>query len=77
VRRPLRDEPVGDATLIEYLDRARVQTAGARTGDGLAFRRSTTRPSTSWPASISPVGPPPAITAACSVRVTPLIRARA
>ena len=27
---PLRQEPIGDATLIKHLDRARVQTAGAR-----------------------------------------------
>ncbi len=28
--RPRRDESFGDATLIEHLDRARVETAGAR-----------------------------------------------
>ena len=32
----LREEPIGDATLIEHLDRARVQTAGARAGKFLA-----------------------------------------
>ena len=33
---PLREEPIGDATLIEHLDRARVQTARARAGELLA-----------------------------------------
>ena len=37
VRRPLRDEPIGDSTLIEDLDGARVQTAGARAVEGLAL----------------------------------------
>jgi hypothetical protein len=37
VRRSLRDEPIGDSTLIEDLDGARVQTAGARAGEGLAL----------------------------------------
>jgi hypothetical protein len=32
----LREEPIGDATLIEYLDRARVQTARTRAGEFLA-----------------------------------------
>jgi hypothetical protein len=32
---PLREEPIGDAALIEHLDRARVQTAGARAGQVL------------------------------------------
>ena len=35
-RRPLREEPVGDAALIEDLDGARVQTAGARAVELLA-----------------------------------------
>ena len=33
---PLREEPVGDPTLIEHLDGARVQTAGARADELLA-----------------------------------------
>jgi len=35
-RLPLREEPIGDAALIEHLDRARVQTAGARAVELLA-----------------------------------------
>ena len=68
---PLREEPIGDAALIEDLDGARVQTACARAGRSWLGRRSTMATSTpasaSSPASISPVGPPPAITTACSV----------
>jgi hypothetical protein len=37
VRRPLRDESIRDSTLIENLDGARVQTAGARAGESLAL----------------------------------------
>ena len=33
---PLREEPVGDSTLIKNFDGARVQTAGARAGEVLA-----------------------------------------
>ena len=70
----LRDEPIGDSTLIENLDGAREQTACARTGQILVGRRSTIATSTpanaSSPASISPVGPPPAITTVCSVIAT-------
>ena len=66
---PLREEPVGDAALIENLDacvragrRARVPTRS------WLARRSTMATSTpanaSSAASISPVGPPPAITTA-------------
>ena len=35
-RLPLREEPIGDAALIEHLDGARVQTAGARAVELLA-----------------------------------------
>ena len=35
-RLSFREEPVGDAPLIEHLDGARVQTAGARAGKFLA-----------------------------------------
>ena len=35
---PLREETIGDASLIEHLDRARVQAARARAGDVLARR---------------------------------------
>jgi len=31
----LREEPIGDSTLIEHLDRARMQTAGTRAGEVL------------------------------------------
>ena len=67
---PLREEALRDAPLIEHLDRARMQPARARAGELLRARRSTmatsTRASASSAASISPVGPPPAITTACS-----------
>jgi hypothetical protein len=33
----LRDESIGDSTLIEDLEGARVQTAGARAGERLAL----------------------------------------
>ena len=71
----LREEPIGDSALIENLDGARVQTARARAGRSWLARRSTIATSTpanaNSPASISPVGPPPAITTACSVIATP------
>ena len=35
-RLSLREEPIGDAALVEDLDGARVQTAGARAGEILA-----------------------------------------
>ena len=69
----LREEPIGDAALVEHLDGARVQTAGARAGEVLVARRSTIATSTpasaSSPASIMPVGPPPAITTECILRL--------
>jgi hypothetical protein len=56
-RFPLREEPISDATLIEHLDRARVQTARTRAGELLAGGRSTTATSTparaNSPANIS------------------------
>jgi len=59
------EEPVGDSTLIEDLDGARVKTAGARADEVLAGGRSTMATSTpanvNSPANIGPVGPPPAI----------------
>ena len=69
----LRDEPIGDAALVELFDRAWKQTACARAreflvdaplddGDVDARQRQLA-------ASINPVGPPPAITTACSVIV--------
>ena len=69
---PRREEPFRDATLIEHLDGAGVQTAGSRSVDDPdSVRRSTMTTSipanASSPANISPVGPPPAITTACSV----------
>ena len=37
-RLALREEPIGDAALVEHLDRARVQAAGARAGEVLVWR---------------------------------------
>src|SRR5262249_51448930 len=66
---PLRQEPIGDAALVEHLDGGCVQTARAPGRSWLA-RRSTMATSTpanaSSPASISPVGPAPATTTAWS-----------
>jgi hypothetical protein len=67
----LREEPVGDPALIEDLDGARVQTARARAGELLAGAplddRDVDPRQRQLTASISPVGPPPAITTACTV----------
>ena len=62
--RPSREEALGDAALVEDLDRARVEAAGPRARPAPASgRRSTTTTSTparaSSPASIRPVGPAP------------------
>jgi hypothetical protein len=71
---PLREEPFGDAALVEHLDRACVQTTRARAGRSWLARRSTMATSTfanaNSAASIIPVGPPPAIITACSVIAT-------
>ena len=67
-----REEPIGDAALIEDLDGACVQAACARADEVLAGATSTPA-SASSPASISPVGPPPAITTAWSVIATPVV----
>ena len=68
------EEPVGDAALVEHLDRTRMETE--RTGlDALLVSRFSTM-TTSTPASvnsapsISPVGPPPAMITACLVMST-------
>ena len=64
----LAQEAIRDAALIEDLDGACVQAAGARIRRAPVARRSTTATSipasASSAASISPVGPPPAITTA-------------
>ena len=78
-RLPLREEPIGDAALIEHLDGARVQTAGraSRRAPGwrVARRSTTSTPANAnSPANISPVGPPPAITTACLAIATLLFR---
>ena len=74
---PLLEEPIGDSTLIEDLDRACVQTAAREPARSWLGRRSMTARSTptnaSSPASISPVGPPPAITTACSVMAAMIV----
>lgn len=62
---PLRNKAMGDPALVENFDGPWVQTACAQPGEVLAGRRSTM--ATSTPANIIPVGPPPAITTACSV----------
>lgn len=61
-------EPVDDAALVEDLEGARMQAAGARSSMSWFERRSriaTSMPaSASSPASIMPVGPAPAISTA-------------
>jgi hypothetical protein len=68
---PSREEPFRDATLIEHLDGAGVKTRGSRSVEiltGASFDDDDVDPANaSSPANISPVGPPPAITTACSV----------
>ena len=71
MRLPRREEAFRDATLIEHLDGAGLEASGRDPSSSWVVRRSTI--TTSVPAkasslaSISPVGPPPAITTACSV----------
>ena len=73
-RLALREKTIGDPALIENLDRAGVQATRARADQLRLARRSTIATSTpanvSSPANIIPVGPPPAITTACSVIAT-------
>ena len=71
-----REEPFRDAALIEHLDGAGVEPPARDPSSSWVARRSTMTTSipanASSPANISPVGPPPAITTACSViAVTP------
>ena len=71
MRLSLGEEALRDAALIEHLDRARVQAAGARAGEVVVGAPlddgDVDLANASSAASISPVGPPPAITTACSV----------
>jgi hypothetical protein len=70
----LREEPISDPKLIQHLDRARVKTAAREPTSTWSGRCSTTATSTfanaNSAANIIPVGPPPAITTACSVVAT-------
>src|SRR5205823_1896700 len=75
-----REEAVGDATLVEHLNGAGVKTPGSRPIEIWLARRSTTTTSmpanASSPANVSPVGPPPAISTACSVIAAPRLNQR-
>ena len=66
----LGEKPIGNTALIEHLDCPCEKAAGSRAREHVIGRRSTTATSTfanaSSAASIMPVGPPPAITTACS-----------
>jgi len=70
----LGQEPIGDAALIEHLDGAGVKPKGPRSVNilvGAPFDDGHVDPRQGQlAASISPVGPPPAITTACSVVTT-------
>ena len=72
---PRRDESFRDAALIKYLDGAGEKTPGSRAVEILtdaSFDDDDVDPQQrQLAANISPVGPPPAITTACSVIAAP------
>lgn len=66
---PLREEPLGEASLIEHLDHTGMQAAGTRAHEVRACTplddRDIDPGQRQLAASIIPVGPAPAITTAC------------
>ena len=68
---PRLDEPLRDPALVEHLEGPGGRPPARDPSTSWPARRSTmtllTPASASSPASISPVGPPPTITTACSV----------
>ena len=79
MRLALREEPIGDAALIETSMVRACSPPAREPARSWLLRRSTMATSipasANSPASISPVGPPPAITTAWLVPAVPFARA--